>query len=169
MERDAMDLREHAERHDTPSIRFGASIVLAVLMAVSGIAMAVIGYGSGDDQGPGAEAQDHRLNLLLSSTIDVLTTSDNITYEDLSISSLLFLMVIDGEPIDDNLTEEVRSRAMFLYQGSEAISLMASSEGFPEIEVFGPGSTGTPTIMEAWVTTGGVRITVTLTIWGYEG
>lgn len=167
MARDAMDLREHAHGQDAPPITWGASIVLASLMIVSGIAMAVIGLGSGGPSGPSNDAPDHRLHLLLSSTIDLVAGADNASYEDLPVSSLLFLMLIDGVDGDDNLTEEVRSRAMFLYPGSDGMVMRASAEGFPELTVFGSEVPGAPVFLEARVISGGLSIYVVLTIWGY--
>lgn len=165
MRPERVDLRSDGREVRSPPVSSSVSVIIAIALSLSGIAFTAVGLFF--DEGPQriTPSTDIRPYLLLSSTIDMISGTDNSTYENLPISTLIYLMLIGEVETDLNITNRVQNLAAFLYEDATGISMDAYSEGLGDLTLFSTQGIGEPMTRTASMTVSGRTILVTLEIW----
>jgi hypothetical protein len=160
------DLRKDATEVRIPPLTWTTCLIIAGLLSATGIVMAFIGQFAGAGSEDEAPVMDVRPYILLSTTVDLVHGAGNVSYQDLQVSMLLYLVLTGKAEWDLNLTSEVQSRALFLYPGADSVVLTASIDGAGERSIFGSEGVGSPSASVASVPVHDVSLSIVLLTWG---
>ena len=169
MRRDAIDLRNVRDQPPTVPLTFRSSVMIAAFLIIAGIALTFIGLSHEGGHPEAMDGNDRRPYIFLSSTIDRASDRMNNTYEDLEVSRWLHLMLTDILVSDLNITSELEHRLTFMYEDADSILLSAAAEGMAERTICGGPGAGNPIHLTVQVPLVDGSMTITISLWGYEG